>query len=187
MQVGEGLGLRAKAVLIMSAAVLYAGVGIAAPESAGEKLPWGITRVDLDGDGRQDMIVRSWRENHNAHGFSVYDVFVWKEKTLHRVVLPKGKGGGYALSIASVQGADCVLRDVYLAHRQGRAMLILAERPLGQGYAAAETVTFSLLRVEELKEAVPGTPRFVLTKAEQKHTSKPYCDVDDAFRAEGGS
>ena len=170
----------------MAAAALFAGSGAAVPESPGGRLPWGITRTDLDGDGRQDIIVRSWRGNHNAHGFSVYDVFVWKGKTLHRVVLPKREGEGYALSMTSVQGADCVLRDVYLVRRQGRATLMLAERPLGQGYAAAETVTFSLLRVEEMKEAVPGTPNFVLRKVEQKHTAKPYCDVDDAFRAEAG-
>ena len=174
------------AAFIVAMVALLPGAAAATPEWSEGRLPWGVTRVDLDGDGRQDMIVRSWRENHNAHGFSVYDVFVWKGKTLHRVVVPKQNGGGYALSIASVQGADCVLRDVYLVRRQGRTMLMLAERPLGQGYAAAETVTFSLLRVEELKQAVPGTPRFVLTKAEQKHTAKPYCDVDDAFRAEGG-
>ena len=177
--------------MLVACAVVYAATGtgcaVDGPEVVPGRLPWGVTRVDLNGDGHRDVVIRSWRENHNAHGFSVYDVFVWKGKALHRVVLPEPAGRGYALSLISVQGADCVLRDVYLVRRRGRAMLMLAERPLGQGYAAAEPVTFSLLRVEESREEVPGMPRFVLRAAEEKRTARPYCDVHEALRAEAGT
>ncbi len=164
--------------LLAAATAPAAPPALAAPEA----LAWGITRPDLDGDGRRDLIVRSWRENHNAHGFSVYDLYVWRDETLHRVVVPRKGKEGYALHLASRQGADCVLRDAWLSRSGGRPVIVVAERPLGAGHAASARVTFTVYGVSEVEAAVPGMPRFSLEPIRQWASEKEYCDVFDALR-----
>jgi len=107
---------------------------------------------------------------------------VWRDETLHRVVVPRKGREGYALHLASKQGADCVLRDVWLSRSDGRPVIIVAERPLGAGHAASARVTFTVYGVAEVEVAAPGMPRFSLEPIRRWSSENEYCDVRDALR-----
>ncbi|HHJ11981.1 MAG TPA: hypothetical protein ENK00_02270, partial [Chromatiales bacterium] len=149
-------------VLICMAVCLALSIPAAFAERQPHALPWGITRLDLDGDGKKDLIVRSWRENHNAHGYAVYDLFVWKDGVLHRVLFPR-KDGKWDLSFTSRQGADCVLRDLFphKATKLQPAEIIVLNRIGAQGFNGQGRVQVLRYRIKHLREGLPGNPEFV--------------------------
>jgi hypothetical protein len=92
------------------------------------------------------------------------------------------------LTLQTSGGADCVLHDFRLlrdaAHHT--AVLIAADRKLGETYADSQPVTFIFYKLakntgEEIGRGV------VYFKYDHETTSKqPYCDVGKAFQIELG-
>jgi hypothetical protein len=90
-------------------------------------IPIGISRIDLDGDGHLEVVVRAWRENFNAHGFFVLSFYSEDPERQALVkgrsapaalgVIPVERGDGtvFATSISTDQGAECVVRLSFLA------------------------------------------------------------------------
>ena len=167
-------------VLICMAVCLALSIPAAFAERQPHALPWGITRLDLDGDGKKDLIVRSWRENHNAHGYAVYDLFVWKDGVLHRVLFPR-KDGKWDLSFTSRQGADCVLRDLFFLEDEGSVRIYQINREFGVGYVDKKRAVIRELRVVRDDKGIPGDPEYWVQGVREWKSRSFVCDIRDAL------
>ena len=85
-------------------------------------------------------------------------------------------------------GADCVLHDFRLIAGSGKvpAVLILADRDMGESYADSEKVTFTYFRLMTRKDSIAGFPPYSFERARVKISNVHYCDVTEAFQKELG-
>jgi hypothetical protein len=166
-------------------------------ESALVTIPIGISHIDLDGDGRQEMIVRAWRDNFNAHGFfisSFYSDDPDRQALVAGRALPAALGvipieradtKEFVASISTEQGAECLLRDFRLLRSDQRILLVEAQRRKGDGYDDRQSVLFTIYQIRKNEDGLPGLPDAYFSSLDQYQTERTYCDVTDAFDAEG--
>jgi len=147
----------------------------------------GLNRVDLDGDGRADLVVIARRENGNAHGFDVATFYIDGE---HLQQIPLFDGNDEAQFATIGGGADCLLHDLrLLPGAAGEAVrLIRADRALGESYADAAEITFrwyTLRRNVADQDGVLeiGRPTYWFELVRTTRAARAYCDVRDAFEA----
>jgi hypothetical protein len=152
----------------------------------------GPNQLDLDGDGRADLVFVAWRENFNAHGFNQITFYRSTAKTPAWQLVPffKKDGTSAFTSFQTYQGADCVLSDLRVLRPTKNptrsVVAVLANRPLGNSFVDKRRVTFTVYVLTQNSEGIPGWPSFYF-QAEDTITSKgAYCDVGDAFRSELG-
>jgi hypothetical protein len=153
----------------------------------------GINYIDINGDGKKDIIMSGYRDDISAHSFSVYSFYIYKK--LDRKENPyewqivsidsHGEHGGNEISkyvITTHQGADCVLKDARLARFNGDSSyyLVIADRPIGESYVDSLKVKFTFYKLvfDETEN------RFIYEKAKEINSIKKYCDVEEAFSKE---
>jgi len=139
-------------------------------------------------------VVLGWRENHNAHGFGVATFYLRKEAPDSRLELvglwDKLDEKLYAVTSG---GADCVLYDFRLltsTNKSKPAVLIRADRDMGETFADKEKVTFRFYVLREGFEGIPqgdpGSPSYMFDLVETQIAKATYCDVEEAFIKELG-
>jgi hypothetical protein len=150
----------------------------------------GFNQISLAG---QSMTVASaWRENYNAHGFTVATMYVEAGTDPDRKLLlvPLFGNANDALheryEVLVDGGADCLLNDFRLLMKDKQALLVRATRELGTGYAEAAPVHFDVYRFERNTDALPGWPPFDFRFDRRIEASHAYCDVDEAMKQELG-
>ncbi|HJZ73850.1 MAG TPA: hypothetical protein VKE51_19060 [Vicinamibacterales bacterium] len=152
----------------------------------------GPNQVDIDGDGRQDLVFVAWRDNANAHGYELVTFYrrgPADDPTWELVPFFDTKPAGED-SLHSIHGADCQLRGIAVVRRTTSATepitVIVGDRDFGRSFADAAGVRFVVYAIARNVENTAGWPP-VYFKAERTITSKSsYCDVNDAFAAELG-
>jgi hypothetical protein len=166
-------------------------------ESALATIPIGVSRIDLDGDGRQEMIVRAWRENFNAHGFfisSFYSEDPYRQALVAGRALPAALGvipieradtKEFVASISTEQGAECLLRDFRLLPSDQGMLLVEALRRKGHANDDRQSVLFTIYQIRKNEDGLPGLPDAYFSSLDQYETEGTYCDVTDAFDTEG--
>jgi hypothetical protein len=204
------------AVLAMIAAVSSAIMAPALAESSLPKfdpkdmvpLAHGPNWVDLDGDGRKDLVVKSRVTINSPHSMSFYSFHIWAGE--HPVLpsespfaLTEPRINWYAVSfpdrspplgdftVNSYQGADCMTNDYRLVVTAGKpgqkhrdAYLIRASREPGESFADPAPVTFSIYHLE--RGSMKALNEFAFIKTTEFKASKPYCSVINAFKDELG-
>lgn len=159
---------------IVALAVLSAGAGLAlAGRELSRVVPVanGMTRVPFDGN--DGYVIRSWRENYNAHGFDMIRFhFVDKANGGQWSLVPlygtpgkartKGTDDDEVDTLTVSGGADCLLQDFRLlkAGAVQPMRLIVATREMGDNYAASETVRFSDYVLTRNDDGTIGWPPF---------------------------
>lgn len=165
----------------------------------------GPNLIDLDGDGRSDLVMKSRWEINGPHSASVYSV--------HRRLGPddpfRYTGPDWQLvpfiengtdrphgdqSVVTHEGADCVLRDLRLfTHGTGigtETLAVIAERETGAGFADERPFTFRIfkwLRAKDAGEEESQDFVGVAFRLVGEMTSKrAYCGANEAFREEFG-
>jgi hypothetical protein len=183
--------------LLIALAAVGAPPELARAADALVAIPDGISRIDLDGDGGQEIIVRAWRENFNAHGFFVLSFYFEQpdqQASVGEHRLPASLGviaverldrQGFTNSVSTEQGAECTLRDFRLLQSDGEVMLLAAERRFGSGYDDTQAVLFTVYELTRNAEGLPGLPEAYFAVVRQYETEREYCDVGDALQAEG--
>ena len=160
------------------------------------KLVNGPNQVDLNGDGTKDLIFFAWRENYNAHGYSVFMFYIHypnekhPEKQWHLVPFFDETGAPNKNAIATHQGADCFLQDIRVLHstsqKQTPVIVIIGKREFGQSYGDTTSVTFVVCELKHNKEGMPGEPAFYFEPKSTIKGKKKYCDINAAFAEELG-
>ena len=156
------------------------------------KIKNGINYIDLNGDGKKDMVISGYRGNATAHSFSVYSFYVYEKLNLGVLsyewhIVSIGGGGDVDLRkyvIGTEQGADCVLGDIRLARFKNDAAyyLVDADRPLGQSYADSLNIKFLFYTLIYDEDEM----RYIYRKVKAINSKNKYCDIDEAFKNELG-
>ena len=155
----------------------------------------GPNSVDLNGDGRPDVVWLAWRDNGNAHGFDVFTLVLrnpthyYSDRAWLVVPVYDSTGRKEQDSFGTSMGADCVLMDWRLLRSKNDAnapaVLVSAEREFGETYTDVRPVTFTIYRLVYDSNAVGGPPfRFQASRAIRSRGK--YCDVNEAFAKELG-
>lgn len=128
------------------------------------------------------------RENFNAHGFDVLTLYIAAGEPSQWQIVPAFDEKGEHLTLMASGGADCLLHDFRLLSPSaaGDALLILADRDLGDSFASPAPVQFRFFRLRQNAEGLPGRPAYYFEFDRAQRATKPYCDVGDALRSELG-
>lgn len=174
------LSIAAQAQSLIKATVVQFGPGISQFHWAGQSL----------------TLVSAWRENNNAHGYNVVSIFAnispGDGTPLQAVPIferTDASSPHETLTLATSGGADCTLRSFRLYHFASPAplMLVIATRTMGNSYADTQPVYFDFYTFKVDHEGVPGFPPYSFVFDHRIKATKPYCDVDEAFRDELGA
>jgi hypothetical protein len=128
-------------------------------ESALATIPIGISRIDLDGDGRREMI--------------------------GVIPIERADTKEFVASLSTEQGAECFLRDFRLLPSDQGILLVEAQRRKGDGYDDRQSVLFTIYQIRKNEDGLPGLPDAYFSLLDQYETERTYCDVTDAFDTEG--
>lgn len=184
--------------------------------SAGDNLPrldakdlvpitHGPNWVDLDGDGRKDLVVKSRWEINGPHSASVYsihrhlgsnDPFRYEGPDWHLVPFIDGRRDQPhgVESIVTHEGADCILRDLRL-FTHGKApktetLAVIAERETGDGFGDERPFTFRVFKWLRAKDVgddeVQNFVGIAFRLVGEVRSKKAYCGANEAFRGEFG-
>lgn len=154
----------------------------------------GINDVRLN--GRHFTIVSGWRENYNAHGFTVTTIYTEVASNSGKTLLQMVpvfeeadlKGQKETLELTTSGGADCTLHSfrLFVPKDGATVMLVVADRDYGDSFVDTQPVHFEFYRLAENTDGMMGRPRFYFTFDHRLDASKPYCDTDKALKVELG-
>ena len=179
--------VKAKIILLIlwGCSFILNAVAFGAPPGEVISLAEGPNEIDLNGDKVKDLVLKNWRENHNGHGYYVYLFSIRSaaeaEHPWQVVAIQKPGGPNYSDSLATSEGADCVLKDIRLRRNESGVQLIVAEREFGAGYADSQVVHFTFYRLQQDPSGLPGVPEYAYTVLKSQDSKKKYCDVNQAF------
>lgn len=174
--------------VIVAAVLICAAPALAQMEIV--PLNYGSNAIDLDGDGNSEQIVKSWRENFNAHGYHSY-LFLENRKsdngqiTSTITILAPDKGLHRDMARSS-EGADCTVTDYTLVQANDESALVLlkSSRPTTDGYGGKHPVTFEFYKLARNEESIPGDPHRYWQRYKSITSKQTYCDVHNAMKAE---
>lgn len=162
----------------------------------------GPNWVDLNGDGKKDLVVKSRVTANGPLSYSIYTFHVFAEAGAftpgtekvellepqihwYTVLFPDLSPPWGERSIGTFQGADCILRDYRLLVSSGSgALLVEARRDRGESDSDPANVTFSVYRLEKGSEKALN--EFAFLKVNEFRARKKYCSVVNAFKDELG-
>jgi len=149
----------------------------------------GFNRIRLA--DRPATVAYAWRENYNAHGFSLASIYLDDADATGKtsLLLVPAFGDNHdpnkeQFEFARSGGADCLLRDFRLLTAGDKALLVIAMREPGTSYTDAEAVHFDVYSLRRNDEGIPGRPHFYFSLDRRIEASRPYCDVGEALKEE---
>ncbi|SCA55428.1 exported hypothetical protein [Candidatus Terasakiella magnetica] len=151
-------------------------------------LNYGFNEVDLDGDGKKETVIKTWRENFNAHRYSSY-LFIGEE------LVETGKGKTRQPNIItyispeqhlhrdmmrSSRNADCITMDYVLVKGRRGIELVRVWIPFG-----SKKAQFHYFKLKRNEEGIPGDPHRYWAAYKNKTSLYEHCDVHKALKHEG--
>lgn len=167
-------------------------------------LPYGATALDIDGDGQEDLAIRSWRDNGNASGYDVYQFVIRTEEasptfveerrgreragTLWQTVMIQDEGGNFFQpTVEERQSGACTLRSVRLVRAVSEdltsLLLIVAEKEKSRDALTAVPVNLRFYSLSANADDLPGRPAWSFTPQQSVRTNDSFCDTDKAIDA----
>jgi Carbapenem resistance protein CarG-like len=156
----------------------------------------GPNNIDIDGDGRPDVVFLALRDNFNAHSYHVVTFYrrgstdnpAWQVVPFEDGLGVKSQLDGDAFRTHN--GADCQLRGIALLRQPASTRepitVVVGERDFGQSYADTARVTFVVYRIVRNDAGTPGWPAVYFQPDRTIEAKSKYCDVNDAFATELG-
>ncbi|HEY2987838.1 MAG TPA: hypothetical protein VGL11_08930 [Candidatus Binatia bacterium] len=151
----------------------------------------GPNEVDLDGDGRNELIFLTRREGVDNRKYNQISFFRATDKADAKwqlITLYDSKGAFVADNVRSSEAPDCVLRDFRVlrssAEKNAPVVIIIGEREFGQGFADTTPVRFVVYRLD--KKVAAGMTTIVLREDRVIQGKEKYCDMEKAFLSELG-
>ncbi|MBI1363163.1 MAG: hypothetical protein GC134_04190 [Proteobacteria bacterium] len=157
---------------------------------------YGVNDVDMNGDGVDDIIVKSRWENGNAHSFDRYLALInCKDELCREGVYEVPLGLMEKGSFVTSEGAGCAsespnglsqLTD-YTFEKDENGLLVITKyaRDFGENYSSKMPVTITSYKFSDaLKEGEMsiGLPRFYFKEVSKRTTEDKYCNVRDLIR-----
>jgi hypothetical protein len=153
----------------------------------------GPNDIDIDGDGRVDVVFVAARDNANAHGYDLVTFYRRgndREATWQLVPFDGANGEPDQDSFRTHQGADCRLRGIAVVRKPapagGAVTVVVGERDFGRSYADSARVRFVVYRIARTGEGTPGSPPLHFQRESTIDARSNYCDVNEAFATELG-
>ena len=174
-----------KPILLMLTLILIAPA--AAARDPGLQL--GDNDLGAVAEGATLRLTLLRRDNFNAHGFDVGMFSILKPGgEEHLSLVPLLTEAGERSTLSTREGADCLLRDfrVRRAAPPATLTLIVAERPLGDDFAAEERVVFTTYALRHNDAQGVGQPYFYFEPQSTQASKAKYCDVGAALSRELG-
>ena len=186
----RALGLGLASLISLSVAVAMDGTTTAvSPDPQAEnvavaKLSYGINEFYPRASSRHWVVIRSHRENFNAHDmdvFSIYSTSITGGPSFE--IVGALERGVESEVFKSSGGADCKTNDIrILVGKDGDIVrLIAASRPLGKSYIDEQQVRFKTYELRRNESKTPGRPPFYFELINIRASKKVYCDVTTAF------
>tara|TARA_B100001989_G_C24512945_1_gene451458 strand:- start:265 stop:732 length:468 start_codon:yes stop_codon:yes gene_type:complete len=143
-------------------------------------VPMDIVFLDMDGDGQDEMSIRS-EINTEAFGPSIVLSFL---KTMtngqKQPMFFETYGNLFDKSLTLPMGGACRQGEAYFL-REGDDFSILVARKESSDEAAPVTLSFYVSKHNENPNE--ATPEWVLVRTGERITEEAYCDVRDAVDA----
>jgi hypothetical protein len=151
----------------------------------------GPNNIDIDGDGRSDLVFVAWRETANAHAYEIVTFYRFTNDEQKWQVVPFGTSGlADSDGFRTHMGADCQLRGIAIVRRPAQnrepVTAIVAERDFGQSYADTASVKFTIYRLAHNDDGSPGLAPVYFQRDRTIEARSKYCDVNEAFASELG-
>ncbi|MBL8670990.1 MAG: FG-GAP repeat protein [Alphaproteobacteria bacterium] len=170
-------------------------------------LAYGPNSIDINGDGRPDLVLKAWRESFNGSGFQTYQFLVnmgperrtfLDERQRERDSAAPARGGDLwevvpiedpdgkrmQLVLAEAETGPCNLRTAALVHQPGVGIvLIVAEKRATADILGSSAVAIDFYTVAHNPDGVPGEPTYSFRRSESVATKKSYCDAREALDA----
>ncbi len=152
----------------------------------------GVNRIaDFAGDGRAALVTMGWRDNGNAHGYSLFGVLLPDTATPRRwTIVGIERAGAPADTIADDPhtGEDVVTAVRFVratgAHRR-QTLLVTATRHWQDSIPAAAPTTITVYTLHSSAGAVGHTQDY-FAPALSVDTTRRYCNADMALHQEAG-
>ncbi|MCX6717310.1 MAG: hypothetical protein NTU76_01375, partial [Candidatus Taylorbacteria bacterium] len=154
----------------------------------------GPNKIDLNSDGIQDIVFKSFHNNAILPRDSdVYSFYIFKPKseynnydlwTITQIVDNSDDLGGKN-DIEAMLDIDCRISDIRIVKTSDKkTYLILAERDRKLFYYSDEPVNFKIYKLKENTESNPNYPDYYFEKINTVKAKGEYCDVNAAMNAE---
>jgi hypothetical protein len=153
------------------------------------KLHRGTNDVDLGVAGQHATVVVGHRANWNAHSFDVTTLYLSSGLPVAGLdIVGVWDDQKESLYLTTSGGADCLLHDFRLLRsiRGAPPALVVADRQLGESFAANASVTFRFYTLMHNVAGLPGEPTFYFKLVETRRARSAYCDVGAALHDELG-
>ncbi|MDV7338462.1 hypothetical protein RYZ26_02560 [Terasakiella sp. A23] len=154
--------------------LLFIACLLSSPTLAADIIPikLGMNKIDINSDGETEYVLKTWRENHNAHGFYTYQ---FADKDWNTITIGRNRT---KTLVTSAQGADCVTQDYFIIKGIG---LVKAYRDTKRGYGAKENVWITTLYLAQNTNEKPGLPKQFFNPIVDWVSKSKHCDVIDGL------
>ena len=149
------------------------------------KIHYGANQIDINADGLQDVILKTYWDNGNAHSFDRYMIALNNGGSF--LEIPLGNDAKY--SISTSEGASCSSADIsYLADysfrldEKGWLELTKFRRGAGEHYGDPQSVTVTTYKLVKNPCPLPGFPLSFLKPVKKYVTREKYCDVRELMK-----
>jgi hypothetical protein len=162
----------------------------------------GITKFDIDGDGLEDFVVKSLRNNNTAHRQSIYTFYrtckykddndpCWDNKIETIFIVHDRNDDTPYESYWTRVGISGILNDIRVIKdkKNGRHLIVKAKRDYKESYAKANIVRFTIYRLylyQDDKESIQYMPSAFWIEDGVYISKGVYVDVGEAFLLELG-
>ena len=158
------------------------------------RLKNGPNQFELTGTGQAAGAFVAYRDNFNAHGYSVVSFYARgrgpKDTDGPWLLVPivggpngpQWPGGVFTTS----EGADCMLRDLrlYRATKNDPIEVLVATREFGMSFTDTAAVRFDVYHVAVNSDGEVGVPLYSIVWDHSFPAKHQYCDVNTAFEQE---
>jgi hypothetical protein len=139
-------------------------------------------------NGDDATILQVWRDNGNAHGYTIFSVMRQPKPGIWEII---DVGGKDTIEDVPHTGEDNVTSVRFargVVDRAKASLLIVAQRNLAgtQSYYDRTTTTISYYRLIDASDKGPGTTPFTFQLVEAVHPKQLYCNSDLALSKEAG-
>lgn len=167
-------------VILLSLILSYS---VCAKESSKVPLKEGINMLDINGDGKNDLVVYSKFENNTSHPNQTMTIFVVDRNGKYHIV-PVANDTGFTWSDFILSASTMKISD-YALYKKKKGYFIVSARKISGGKFSDDLsdnlpVKFTRYDMHTAQDS-PGVPRYSWEYNGSYITSEQYPDTDTAF------